>query len=143
MNEIEFDPHNIPMTEFLFAGEIWRQCRVGEANPDSFGYQRGLRGLWVIAEYVVHDLASLNKHEMQVTDKWGLSDMGPKGTFSDNDLALLDEVARITRMRDVDLQKLQSLFEEARLCVPRILNRYDLQKRHLVKTDWISELGSP
>jgi len=142
MNEIEFDPHNVPMKEFLFAGEIWRRCRVGQANPDSFGYQRGLKGLWVIAEYVVHDLASLNKHEMQITDKWGLSDIGPRGAFSNNDLELLDEVARIT-LGDVDLQKLQPLFEEERLCVPRILNRYDLQKRCLVKTDWISELGSP
>ena len=142
MNRIEFDPHNVPTTEFLFAGEIWRRCRIGEADPDAFGYQRGLKGLWVIAEYVVHDLASLNKHEMQITDKWGLSDVGPDGVFSDDDLALLDEAARVTRTENVDLKKLQSLFEEERLRLPRTLNRYDLQKRRLVKTDWITELGS-
>lgn len=142
MNRIEFDPHNVPTTEFLFAGEIWRRCRVGEADPGAFGYQRGLKGLWVIAEYVVHDLVSLNKHEMQIMDKWGLSDIGPRGRFSGDDLALLDEAARVTMMENVDLRKLQSLFEEKRLRVPRTLNKYDLQKRRLVKTDWIAELGS-
>jgi len=142
MNRIEFDPHDVPTTEFPFAGEIWWRCRVGEAEPSAFGYQRGLRGLWVIAEYVVHDLASLNKHEMQITDKWGLSDVGPKGVFSDDDLALLDKVARVAVMGYMDLGKLQQLFEEERLHVPCTLHRYDLQKHRLVKTDWMNELNS-
>ena len=39
----DFDPLDVPRDRFILAGDAWRQCRDGQANPNLFGlsiYQR-------------------------------------------------------------------------------------------------------
>ena len=34
----DFDPADVPRGHFLLAGEAWRGCRLGEADPEAFGH---------------------------------------------------------------------------------------------------------
>jgi hypothetical protein len=117
-----FDPMDVPRGRFLVAGEAWRQCRAGEADPDRFGIMH-LRGLWFVAGNVVRDLASLNKVELLPWDVWGLAPGGDR-TFDRAELALLDEAAGFGRTPDADMTRLQGLYRaNAQLCAPeRVLN---------------------
>src|SRR5437763_1324295 len=46
--KLPFDPLDVPRDRFMVAGEAWRRCRAGEADPSSFGIMH-LRGLWFAA----------------------------------------------------------------------------------------------
>ena len=45
---IAFDPQDVPRDRFLVAGDAWRRCRAGEADPQAFGIL-DMHGLWFIA----------------------------------------------------------------------------------------------
>jgi hypothetical protein len=38
-NAVAFDPHNVPPTQFLPAGEVWRHCRAGVGDPTARIYE--------------------------------------------------------------------------------------------------------
>ena len=103
-----FDPMDVPRDRFLVAGEAWRLCRSGEADPASFGIMQW-RGLWFVAGNVVRDLASLNKVELLPWDVWGLAPEGDRA-FGPAELALLDEAAAFGRTPDADFASLQALY---------------------------------
>jgi hypothetical protein len=66
----EFDTEDLPPGPFVPAGEAWRLCRTGRAEPDSFGIFE-FWGLWFVQANVVRDLAALNKMELLPWDVWG------------------------------------------------------------------------
>lgn len=111
-----FDPLDVPRDRFLVAGEAWRACRAGEADPETFGVWsvEGLRGMWFVRGSLVLDLACRNGVETLPWDGWeplaGL-DAEP---LSADDLALLDAVAAADTDDDV-----RRLHAEPRLAPPR------------------------
>ena len=67
---IDFDTLDVPRDRFLVAGEAWRLCRDGQADPQAFGVL-DMAGLWFIASNVIRDVAALNNREMLPWDDWG------------------------------------------------------------------------
>ena len=124
MNQLKFDPFDIPNDWFLSASRAWQLARGGVTHVNSFGYGPEAKGLWVLQHYLLLDLASLNKREMLIGDAWGLKNVGPDMTLEE-DLRFLDEVALGLQSPD-DLDALARLYQDERLKVPAIVNHYPL-----------------
>jgi hypothetical protein len=122
---IAFDPLDVPRDQFLVAGEGWKLCRSGGADPQAFGIL-DMHGLWFIAGNVIRDLAALNNHEMLPWDVWGAM----ARTDAEIDLAYIDQLAALTREPDAHLDALRRAYEDKRIAVPgtvfnAVLNRPD------------------
>ena len=104
----DFDPLDVPPDRFLVAGEAWRRCRAGEADPATFGIM-DMHGLWFVAGNLVRDLAALNNMEMLPWDVWGLM-WGPGDTPTPETLAKLDRVAALTVSPDAHFADLRALY---------------------------------
>jgi hypothetical protein len=120
---IDFDPADVPHDRFILAGDAWRQCRAGRADPNLFGLSfLKEQGLWWIAQNLIRDLASLNRVEMLPWDVWGMMPK-PTATISDDDRAFLDRVAALTLGGDDALGALREIYEDPRVKVPsRVFN---------------------
>jgi hypothetical protein len=108
--KLAFDALDVPREAFLVAGEGWRRCRAGEADPGAFGIF-DMRGLWFVAGNLVRDLASLNNMEMLPWDVWGAM-WEPGQTPSEATLARLDRVAALTLDPDAHFAQLRALYRE-------------------------------
>ena len=121
---IGFDPLDVPRDQFVVAGDAWRLCRDGKADPQAFGIL-DMHGLWFVAGNLIRDVAALNNREMLPWDVWGAMQLADDGL----DLALFDRVAALTRDPDAHLDELRALFaSDERLAVPAtvfnaVLNR--------------------
>lgn len=80
------------------------------------------RGWPYVVHNLVHDLASLAKHEMVLWDSWGLSDA--EDELTPEQLAFLDAVAAATCTSDVPLGTIQSLYQHEGLRVPSVVTSY-------------------
>jgi hypothetical protein len=67
---IAFDLADLPADMFITAGEAWRRCRSGEADPATFGHGEAASGLWFVRVNVVRDHHSLNDRETSDWDTW-------------------------------------------------------------------------
>jgi hypothetical protein len=114
---IPFDPLDTPRDQFWLAGRAWQACRAGEVNPDRFGIF-DMHGLWFIRGNLVRDILALNKVEILPWDGWGLIS-AEDDALSDEDLALLDELAVLSLARDEAWPRIRALFnQDDRLRVP-------------------------
>jgi hypothetical protein len=113
---IDFDVLDVPRDRFLIASDAWAQCRSG-TDPMKYGIF-DLRGLWFVAGNVVRDFAALNNIEMLPWDVWGAMPRREE-PLKDDQLALIDRVAVLTRAPDAAFAELQALYESYdRLRVP-------------------------
>lgn len=116
-----FDPLDVPRDGFIIAGDAWRQCRNGQADPDLFGLSfMNEQGLWWVAQNLIRDLAALNRMEMLPWDVWGAM---PKPTteITDSEINLLDRVSEITLAGDHALPDLQRIYQDDRLRVSEVI----------------------
>ena len=111
---IAFDTLDVPRDKFLVAGDAWRLCRDGKADPRTFGVL-DMSGLWFVASNAIRDVAALNNREMLPWDVWG----GMTPVDADIDLAFIDRLARLTREPDEHLTDLHVVYEDPRIAVPR------------------------
>ena len=94
--DIDFDPLDVPRGRFLVAGEAWRRCRRGDADPGRFGLSLlHQAGDWWIAGNLLRDVAALNNMEMLPWDVWGAMP-GPGEPIGAARLALFDRLADLT-----------------------------------------------
>lgn len=122
---IAFDPLDVPREQFLVAGDAWRLCRSGKADPQAFGIL-DMYGLWFIASNVIRDVAALNNHEMLPWDVWGA--MIRKD--SELDLPFIDRLAELSHAPDRQFGDLRAAYKDERVAVPgtvfnAVLNRPD------------------
>ncbi|MDO8973275.1 transglutaminase-like domain-containing protein [Reyranella sp.] len=110
---IDFDTLDVPRDRFLVAGDAWRLCRAGQADPQCFGVL-DMAGLWFIASNVIRDVAALNNREMLPWDVWG----GMTLVDSEIDPAFIDRLARLTRKPDEHLDDLRAVYDDPRIAVP-------------------------
>ena len=110
---VTFDPLDVPREQFLVAGEAWRRCRDGKAEPKTFAIL-DMSGLWLIAGNVIRDMAALNNREMLPWDVWG----GMSQTDAEVDTAFIDRLAKVSRAPDADSQALRSAYGDLRVAVP-------------------------
>ncbi len=120
---LSFDPLDAPRDQFVVAGEGWRLCRAGEADPDAFGIA-DMHGLWFVRGNVVRDVAALNRVELLPWDCWGIIDARDEELSAD-DLAVLDRVAELAGGDVPEWEALRRLYEgDARLRVPGSITSY-------------------
>jgi hypothetical protein len=106
--KIDFDPLDTPHDRFLNAGRAWQLCRVGGADPDTFGIFE-LHGWWFIAGNLVRDLAALNKVELMPWDGWGVMlDEAPV----EEKFELLDRVAEMVLADNDRFDEMRAFYEE-------------------------------
>lgn len=110
---IDFDTLDVPRNRFLVAGDAWRLCRDGRADPQSFGVL-DMAGLWFIASNVIRDVAALNNREMLPWDVWG----GMTLADAEIDHAFIDQLARLTHAPDRHLEELRAAYPDPRIAVP-------------------------
>ena len=127
--EVGFDLMDVPREAFLVAGDAWRLCRDGGADPARFGLSlMGEGGYWWIAANLLRDVAALNNMEMLPWDVWGAMP-APDEAISDEQYALFDRLAGLTRDPDAAFAELRAAYgSDARLRVPAtvynaVLNR--------------------
>ncbi|MFI5471570.1 transglutaminase-like domain-containing protein [Streptomyces cacaoi] len=132
--DVPFDPMDVPRNRFLVAGQAWQACRAGAADPETFGVwaDPGLRGLPLVLNSVVLDLAARNGMEPLPWDSWGLSQLRKHDPLTEptepteltepteptelteDDLALVDAVAAARTHEEA-----RRLHADPRLTVPR------------------------
>jgi transglutaminase superfamily protein len=122
---VAFDPLDVPRDQFLVAGDAWRLCRAGKADPQAFGIL-DMWGSWFIASNVIRDVAALNNHEMLPWDVWGA--MIPDDTKLD--LPFIDRLAEFSHRPDRHFGDLRAAYKDERVAVPdtvfnAVLNRPD------------------
>jgi Transglutaminase-like superfamily len=68
-----FDIQDMPAGAFLTASSAWREARAGRIDPDLYGVapHLPLKGEWFLRNYVMLELAALNKVETLLWDGWG------------------------------------------------------------------------
>lgn len=123
---IDFDTLDVPRDKFLVAGDAWRLCRDGKANPQAFGVL-DMFGLWFIASNVIRDVAALNNREMLPWDVWG----GMTPVDADIDLDFIDRLAVLSHEPDRHLDALRDAYDDQRIAVPptvfnAVLNRPEM-----------------
>lgn len=122
---VDFDPLDVPRDRFLVAGDAWRLCRGGKADPGGFGIL-DMYGLWFIASNVIRDVAALNNHEMLPWDVWGAM----KQSDCELDLPFIDRLAELSHAPDRHFGELRAAYRDERIAVPgtvfnAVLNRPD------------------
>lgn len=116
MFNIAIDTLDVERDQFLVAGDAWRLCRTGKADPKSFGIL-DMWGYWFIASNVVRDIAALNNREMLPWDVWGIM----KREDSELDYALFDQLAEVTHAPDRHFAALRALSKDPRVAVPKMV----------------------
>ncbi len=91
---LDFDPLDTPRDRFVVAGDAWRMCRTGAADPDDFGIF-DMHGLPFVLADLVHDVAALTGEENLPWD--GRALMVPlQAEVPAADLPLLDRLAELS-----------------------------------------------
>jgi hypothetical protein len=114
LGSVPFNPHNMPEGVFITASQAWQRLRQGKLEPNKFGVAPHLpyKGDWFIRNYVVHELAALNKHEMLLWDWWGVMSDHLNG-----DLELINQISNSILQGDSRWQEWLGLFERKELRV--------------------------
>lgn len=127
--DVDFDLMDVPRDKFLVAGDAWRLCRDGGADPATFGLSLlNEGGYWWIAANLLRDVAALNNLEMLPWDVWGAMP-APGEVISEEQNAQFDRLAALTRDPDAGFAELTAAYAgDTRLRVPdtvynAVLNR--------------------
>jgi transglutaminase superfamily protein len=122
--DVDFDLMDVPRDRFVVAGDAWRLCRDGGADPATFGLSlMNEGGLWWIAANLLRDVAALNHVEMLPWDVWGAMP-APDETITDEQNALFDRLAGLAGQPGAAFAELSAAYaDDPRLHVPdRIYN---------------------
>ena len=118
------DPEDLG-SHFLTGPQAWQACRSGAKDPQRFLVAvdldiPGIRGWPYIRHNLIHDLASLSKHEMVLWDNWGIlldAEQTPE------QLALLDDLAATT-VGDAPVEEILAFYQREDLRVPPVVTSY-------------------
>ncbi|CAG20350.1 transglutaminase-like domain-containing protein [Photobacterium profundum] len=98
----DFDPCDVPSSEFLYAGKAWALCRGDFTSPDKFGFN-SFNGLPFIKGSIIRDLYALSKVELLAWDiGWGILPEYITPIDGDGEVLLLDELALISNISDFE-----------------------------------------
>jgi Transglutaminase-like superfamily len=134
--DVDFDLTDVPRDKFLVAGDAWRLCRAGDADPAKFGLSfMNEAGYWWIGANLLRDVAALNNMEMLPWDIWGAMP-APDETIGDERFALFDRLAELTRDADAAFADLTAAYaSDARLHVPATVYNGVLKRTEPVLDD--------
>ena len=108
----KIDPLNIEIgSQFLLAGDVWQRCRAGKAEPQEFGDSPEDLGMPSIRYALLQDFDYLNKNELVGFDAWYDLINKPENEVTEEEKALLDEVAEMTNHIDSNFNSLRKLYQ--------------------------------
>jgi hypothetical protein len=118
----DIDLLDVPRDRFLVGADAWAACRSGDLDPQQCVVapeltQPYLRGWPYLAHHLVHDLATLNKHEMLLWDLWGAIGYDRRGQPRDH--ARLDALAE--SLRSGDDERVAAEFADPDFHVPDVV----------------------
>ncbi|HEX2947205.1 MAG TPA: transglutaminase domain-containing protein [Clostridia bacterium] len=133
----QFNPRDLKSDEFITAGQAWKLCREGKADPENFGIGCPIRpewgidslyGLWFVRGQLLRDFAALNKVEtvpylVRICKgldwkPWRLLAL-KDNELTSNELLLLDTIAELTIDVDVNYYEIRKAYSINReLVVP-------------------------
>lgn len=116
--KVDVDTLDVPRDRFLVAGDAWRLCRSGSADPATFGVAGTENwGLIEVFGNVFQDLAALQKIELL---PWGWYGLAKDVEHRDGEAALVDALASLTSAADAgSMKQLLAMVEgDRRLRVP-------------------------
>jgi excinuclease ABC subunit A len=99
-------------SQFMLAGEVWQKCRTGKAEPQEFGDSPEDLGMPPIRYALLHDFDYLNKNELVGFDAWYSLINKPENEVTEQEKALLDEIAKMTYHVDSDFKGLRELYQK-------------------------------
>jgi hypothetical protein len=103
---IRHDILDVPREQFVVAGEAWRRCRAGKADPEKFGIAFvPLRGLWFVAGSLVRDAAALAGVQALPWDVWGAMPREPRALGE-------EEVVFFDGLADMKEEDLKGIYEK-------------------------------
>jgi hypothetical protein len=131
--DIDFDLMDVPRDKFLVAGDAWRLCRGGDADPARFGLSfMKEAGYWWIAANLIRDVAALSNMEMLPWDVWGAMP-APDEPIDDERLALFDRLSGLTADPAAAFADLTAVYAaDPRLGVPATVYNAVLNRREPV-----------
>ncbi|SON49218.1 transglutaminase-like domain-containing protein [Vibrio tapetis] len=98
--KFDFDPCDVPPSNFIVAGQAWKLCRENVESADNFGF-RDFKGLAFIKGSLIRDLYALSKFEMHTWDTgWGILPKFISPISGEDELTLLDELADVSCFSD-------------------------------------------
>lgn len=123
-----FNPRDLKPNEFITAGQAWKLCREGSADPERFGISCPIRpewgidslyGLWFVRGQLLRDFAALNKVEtvpylVRICKNldwkaWRLVAVKDNELMKE-DLLLLDRIAELTIQVDKNYNEIRELY---------------------------------
>jgi hypothetical protein len=121
-----FDALDVPADRFLTAPRAWQLARSGAADPERFVSAPDLeipatRSWFQLRHSLVHDLATLNKTEMLLWERWGVDSHTPP---EPGQLPMLDELATLTGQACPPLADLRSAYHRPEFAVPDTVTNY-------------------
>lgn len=121
-----FDIRDVPRDQFFVGGRGWQLMREGEVAAEKFGLGSKMGGTEFIVVEMMLDFAALNRQEHLCWEGWGYSEQDYR-TFSEDDLAFLDELAAITQ-DDTAFEQWRELFKHPKLTIPAQLSSFSPAK---------------
>ncbi|HVO43187.1 MAG TPA: transglutaminase-like domain-containing protein [Aggregatilineales bacterium] len=114
---IAFDPLDVPRDQFVVAGQAWRICRAGQADPDTFGIHQW-HGMGFILGNLMRDFFAFHKIEILPWDPCGAIEKDFK-RYTPAELEFFDCMADLTLSGNEHFAEIYSLYEnDPRLRVP-------------------------
>jgi excinuclease ABC subunit A len=108
----KIDPLNVNSnSQFLLAGEVWQKCRAGKVDSQEFGDSPDDLGMAPIRYALLQDFDYLNKNELVGFDAWHSLINKPENEVTEDEKALLDEIAEITNHVDSNFNGLRELYQ--------------------------------
>ncbi len=104
------DMANLPPDQFLDAGESFVELRDGKVKANKIGVM-DFKGERYVRYKLVSDLACINSVEVLPWEGWGICAEISQDAVSQEDVALLDEIARILVALKSDAGQFQSAVE--------------------------------
>lgn len=114
---ISFDSLDMPAGKFMLAGEAWKLCRSGRADPELFGIFQW-HGMDFVRDNLLRDLLALNKFEVLPWDIWGVLAENTTAESTPEQLSLLDDVAERTLAVSGDFSAVRAVYDENPLFHP-------------------------
>lgn len=105
---INFDPNDLPEGKYLSAGFVYKNCRNGNLDPDSFGVFEDFKGFWHVKENLIRDFLALNKIEILPWDHTTI--MNDKKNPFEQTKVLYDSIGKLTTETIINLPELHSIF---------------------------------
>lgn len=114
LEDLQFDPFDMPTHVFDWSADVWLKVRAGEADPDRFWNAGGFDGLMPIAWELYYDFHCLMNNEIIYLHS--PKHVGPAvfDRLSSADLDEIDHLARLMQHPDENFQVLCDIWQTNR-----------------------------